>query len=555
MLKKRPLVPVTTGVLVAALLLALVSIASVVELQKRADAGRDAQVTLAKAEAELGALQELPWDADPEKGEAAGVRLQMQASEQRIEQALAELGKRSPLAELPRAAAAFRSNLAALERLRAHVSEQRFDRAGAWNSIAEQRADVAAGAFHAAGVGYEARAEKALRQATIGSAIAILALMAAFGFFYRRSVRARSGAERLARENERLLAATREESLTDALTGLRNRRALVDDLVAQMPEAAPDAQLALALFDLDGFKEYNDAFGHPAGDSLLARLGERLATTIEGIGTAYRMGGDEFCVLARVGAEGGDGIAGLAGAALTDAGDGFEVECSYGVALIPTEAASAEDALRLADQRMYERKSSGRTSASRQSTDVLLTALSERSGELEEHTAGVAGLARRTAERLALPEREVRRIRLAAELHDVGKVAIPDAILNKPGKLDEDEWAFVRRHTLVGERIVRAAPSLADAAEPVRSSHERIDGSGYPDGLCGDEIPLGARVIAVCDAFHAMVSDRPYREAVSAADALTELRRCAGTQFDTDIVEVFCALVAELDELALNPPS
>ena len=131
-----------------------------------------------------------------------------------------------------------------------------------------------------------------------------------------------------------------------------------------------------------------------------------------------------------------------------------------------------------------------------------------------------------------------------AKLHDIGKMAVPDAILSKPGPLDGEEWDYVRQHTLIGERIVAAAPPLAPVARLVRSSHERWDGGGYPDGLRGDEIPLGARVVAVCDAFDAMTTQRPYREPVSEVAAEAELRRCAGTQFDPMVVEAFCRVIA-----------
>jgi two-component system, cell cycle response regulator len=127
----------------------------------------------------------------------------------------------------------------------------------------------------------------------------------------------------------------------------------------------------------------------------------------------------------------------------------------------------------------------------------------------------------------------------AAELHDVGKMAIPDAILSKPGALDEQEWAFMRRHTIFGERILSAAPALLPVAKVVRSTHERYDGDGYPDRLAGEEIPLGARIIAVCDAFHAMISNRPYRKGMNMEEALEELQRCSGTQFDPAVVDAF----------------
>jgi HD-GYP domain-containing protein (c-di-GMP phosphodiesterase class II) len=194
---------------------------------------------------------------------------------------------------------------------------------------------------------------------------------------------------------------------------------------------------------------------------------------------------------------------------------------------------------------MYEHKATGRHSASQQSSDVLLKVLSERNADLRAHLDGVARLAELTAERLGLAEHEVRQVSLAAELHDVGKTAIPDEILDKPGPLDDHEWAFMRRHTIIGERILLAAPSLAPAAHLVRCSHERFDGTGYPDALSGDAIPLGSSIIAVCDAYDAMVSERPYRSAMSTRCALAELRECAGTQFAPRVVDVFCTVVAE----------
>jgi len=346
----------------------------------------------------------------------------------------------------------------------------------------------------------------------------------------------------LARENESLLAASRKEANTDSLTSLPNRRALMRDLEAQLAQASEAQPLILALFDLNGFKQYNDTFGHLAGDALLMRVGERLREALGSRATAYRMGGDEFCVLAVADVSGGAAIARRAASALSEKGEAFAIDCAYGVANLPPDAASASDALRLADQRMYERKA-GRVSASRQSTDVLLTVLSERSPGLHEHISEVAQLARSLAESLELPEPEVKRIELAAELHDVGKVAIPDTILNKPGPLDEEEWKFVRRHTEIGERIVNAAPSLAGAAELVRSHHEHYDGTGYPEGLAGEDIPLGARVIAVCDAFGAMIKKRPYSDAIEVSDALAEVRRCSGSHFDPQVASAFCELI------------
>ena len=185
------------------------------------------------------------------------------------------------------------------------------------------------------------------------------------------------------------------------------------------------------------------------------------------------------------------------------------------------------------------RSTPGAATADRQSSDVLLTALAERHPDLGDHLDGVTELATDVATRMGIDGDELTQLRHAAALHDIGKVAIPDAIITKPAALDDDEWAFMRRHTLIGERIIAAAPALGRAAKLVRASHEAFDGTGYPDHLSGVEIPLGARIIAVCDAFDAMLAPRPYSPPSAVEQALAELRRCAGTQFDPDVVSAF----------------
>jgi two-component system cell cycle response regulator len=354
------------------------------------------------------------------------------------------------------------------------------------------------------------------------------------------------------RDNTTMLEISRREALTDALTGLGNRRALIYDLELLLPRATQDEPVVLALFDLDGFKHYNDCYGHPAGDDLLVRLGGNLARRVVGHGRAYRMGGDEFCALLHPKLARPALVAAHAATALRERGEGFDIGSSHGFVIAPGEVADPAEALRIADQRMYAQKHGGRQSAGSQSRDVLLRALAERNPDLGEHLSTVAELAVAVARKLGLSPAEVEQVRHAADLHDVGKVAIPDAILDKPGPLDEDEWAFMRRHTIIGERIVSAAPALRDVAELVRASHERHDGQGYPDGLAGDAVPLGARIVAVCDSFDAMVADRPYRSALSYDVALAELDRCAGSQFDPRVVTAFREALAELaarDEL------
>jgi diguanylate cyclase (GGDEF)-like protein len=301
----------------------------------------------------------------------------------------------------------------------------------------------------------------------------------------------------------------------------------------------------VTLFDLNGFKNYNDMFGHPAGDALLARLGRRLAEAVDGLraARAYRPGGDEFCVIARTADR--EAIEQAATAALSESGEGFTISTAYGSAVLPLMTADVSEALRAADEAMYSEKHSGRAGADRQSSDVLLRALTERHPDLGDHLDGVAELAVDVATRLGVQGDALTQVHHAAALHDIGKVAIPDAIITKPGPLNAEEWAFMRRHTLIGERIIAAAPALAGAAALVRSSHESWNGTGYPDKLTGTEIPLGARIIAVCDAFDAMISDRPYSRQRTIEEALAELRRCAGTQFDPAIVPVFEQVLAD----------
>jgi diguanylate cyclase (GGDEF)-like protein len=338
---------------------------------------------------------------------------------------------------------------------------------------------------------------------------------------------------------------TSKDALTDALTGLGNRRKLVEDLARELPLAGPARPLGVLICDLDGFKLYNDAFGHPAGDVLLARLGHRLHQAIGEAGSAYRLGGDEFCVIAPLGVEGIEPLASRMVEALSERGNGFDVGASVGGVVAAGELTTVEAALRAADQRLYASKSTGRRSAARQAADALLQALHERQPELLDHLHGVGDLVQAVGERMGLAGDELDVLRQAGELHDLGKVAIPDSILSKPGPLDESEWEFVRQHPLVGQRIIAAAPALAQVGKLVRASHERFDGSGYPDGRAGEEIPLGARIIAVCDAYDAMIGPRPYRLGMSDELALDELRRCAGEQFDPAIVEVFCAVRAQ----------
>jgi two-component system cell cycle response regulator len=272
----------------------------------------------------------------------------------------------------------------------------------------------------------------------------------------------------------------------------------------------------------------------------------QLQGAVAGTAQAYRMGGDEFCVLAPWPADRApDELIELARAALTSDGEGFEIGASCGYARIPAEGVEASEALRVADRRLYAEKNSGRISALAQSKSVLLRAVGEWDADLSARGRTVAELAAATARELDLDDETIERVATAAELHDIGKIALPRPLLAKPGALDPDEWAFLRRHTLIGERIVSGAPALVGVARMIRSSHERWDGRGYPDGLAGVEIPLGAQIVFVCDAFSAMTSERPYARALPEHAARDELRRGRGTQFSPMVVDAFLRAVAQ----------
>jgi diguanylate cyclase (GGDEF)-like protein len=350
----------------------------------------------------------------------------------------------------------------------------------------------------------------------------------------------------LFRDNVRLLAVSRRDSLTDGLSGLPNRRALMIALDHAAAEASSSSPRTLALFDLDGFKQYNDAFGHAAGDALLRRLGADLQSAIAGHGHAYRLGGDEFCVLLDRHAAPDDPLIHTAVASLSETAEPYAVDASYGLVTLPRDAVTAGDALRLADHRMYALKH-GRRATQGQAREVLLAVLAEREPDLQRHMRDVAALARVVGRHLGLDAEDLDVVVRAAELHDIGKVAIPDAILHKSGPLGEEEWAFVRQHTVIGERIVNAAEALRPVGRVVRSSHERWDGGGYPDGLAGEDIPLGARIVLACDAWDAMTSDRSYRQAMDGGEAAAELRRHAGTQFDPRVIDALLAVVLDAD--------
>gem|GEM_PF-2706371 len=534
----------------AVLVLTLAAIAATWLLVARASSSREAELQVASMKLSLANLQSAPFSADPSAGgSATTAQRSIGADQSSLSRGLTEGAQAGVPASL---LSIGRSSLAAVEPVVATIYRTALEKgglAGAGTRVPRLQGLLIARSAALTRVLGEishadaTRAREARTQTKLGATAAMLLLLLAFAYFYFRSAAAREAVESLAHEKERLLGVSQIEARTDALTELGNRRALTRDLARSITAPRDSHELLLAMFDLDGFKQYNDSFGHAAGDALLQRLGRRLAAATEHLGTAYRMGGDEFCMLVRCGPDAAEQLLDDTIAALEDSGEGWHIGCSHGAAWIPSEAGSESEGLKLADQRMYANKAS-RSSASRQVTDALLQVITEQNASLDEHVERVSVFAGEVAQALGEPEHEVWLARLAAKLHDVGKTAIPASVLDKPGPLDEREWEFMRRHPLIGERIVLAAPALAGTAPLIRSSHERVDGGGYPDGLVGEEIPLGARIVAVCDAFDAMTSERSYRGPTSVEAALEELRSHAGTQFDAAVVDAFCSLTS-----------
>jgi diguanylate cyclase (GGDEF)-like protein len=329
-----------------------------------------------------------------------------------------------------------------------------------------------------------------------------------------------------------------EQASHDMLTGLPNRRQLLLDLAAALAQRRP---VALALIDLDGFKSYNDMFGHTNGDLLLERFGHELARAVTD-GSAYRLGGDEFCALLPDDDTLPEALDAI-GDALQEEGDSFIVTASYGVVHLPAEAANETEALSIADKRMYQHKGAGRASAASQTADLARSVIEAHDLGLHQHADSVATMAVDIGRRLGLGTPELLDLQRVAELHDIGKVGIPRAILDRPGDLDERDWQFIRQHTIIGEAILSSAPALAEIARFVRATHERYDGTGYPDQLTGDEIPVVSRIVFVCDTWDAMTRDRCYRPALTTHQARAELQRCAGTQLDPAIVKAALAIL------------
>jgi diguanylate cyclase (GGDEF)-like protein/putative nucleotidyltransferase with HDIG domain len=460
------------------------------------------------------------------------------------------------------------------ERVEALLNELDAYLRAAWAVLAENSGDPVATRERA-----EALEEHISRQAALAASRALDLTVTAHATLHRvarggvstiviTTVVFASLAFMLRRDRRRLDAARSQElerlaeiASSDPLTGLRNHRTFQEDLGRELQRVArTGVPLALVVLDLDDLKTVNDTHGHQAGDERIRALAHGILATIRGTDCAYRIGGDEFAVILpdarawgaleftqrlRNALPGFTATAGITEAETLRARDDVFREADmallgakrlhqHAAIYTPEMAAAGDDAA-------HDREHT-RTLAS-----ALARAVDAKDSYTRSHCQTVSQLCAVIAAELGFEGDRLARIRLAGLLHDVGKIGVPDAILNKPAKLTDDEYAVMQAHSVLGFEIVEAA-GLAEEARWVRHHHERIDGRGYPHRLAGEAIPLESRIILVADAFEAMTSDRPYRRAPGREVAVAELRRGAGSQFDAGVVDALCRVLERTGE-------
>jgi diguanylate cyclase (GGDEF)-like protein/putative nucleotidyltransferase with HDIG domain len=377
-------------------------------------------------------------------------------------------------------------------------------------------------------------------------------------------------------ENSQLYARAEQRSRIDELTGLFNRRHFEERLKEEVSRHSRYGNVfSLLMLDLDNFKSYNDIYGHPSGDILLNQVGRIIKSAIRSADQAFRYGGDEFVVIlpqtttndARIVAE-----RVREGVAKEMEKKKIAVTCSIGLASYPADGVLSGELVTVADTALYFAKRTGGNRLYLSSTILsepveyagisarrnglsaiyaLVSTVETRDPYTYGHSRKVNTYAVALAEAIGLSPEDVSRVSTAALLHDIGKIGVPDKVLNKKGKLSKEDWEAIKSHPRLGANIVGNIPNLVACVSSILHHHERWDGGGYPEGLKGEEISIEARILAIADSFEAMTSSRPYRAALCNEKAIEELRRCAGSQFDPELVEVFIGIIeAGLPETA-----
>jgi diguanylate cyclase (GGDEF)-like protein len=333
----------------------------------------------------------------------------------------------------------------------------------------------------------------------------------------------------------------------DSLTGLLTRNLFVKKLLSYRDRLID--QLGIVVFDIDGLKMINDTLGHFIGDQVIKIVAEQIEAVFENRGFLSRLSGDEFGVL----------IEGVSESeldqlvkkvienvdAVNERSDSVIISISFGYAVAENGYVDVDSFYSIADNHMYQNKMFKATSARSSIVKTLMKTLQAKDFITEGHADRMASLATALGERVNLSRHIIDRLHLLAKFHDIGKVGIPDNILNKPGRLDVNEFKVMKTHTHIGMRIALESIDLQDIAELIYHHHERWDGNGYPEGLSRTDIPIECRILSIVDSYDAMTNDRPYRNALTHEEAIEEIKKNAGSQFDPELVAIFCDLISK----------
>lgn len=338
-------------------------------------------------------------------------------------------------------------------------------------------------------------------------------------------------------------------SYHDQLTGLYNRRFFEEEL--RRLDIKRNLPLTIIMGDLNGLKLINDSFGHTLGDEVIKRVANVMKTGCRAGDIVARLAGDEFVILL---SKTGDFEAKQIVKRIKDLLEkevvgSIDISVSFGYGCKYNEEEKVEEIFKFAEDRMYEKKLFESQNMRGKTIKNIINTLRENSKSEREHSFRVSALCKNMGESLGLPESEINELMTAGELHDIGKIAVDDRIINKEGKLTEDEWKEVKMHSEVGYRMLNAVNEMSRIAKYILHHHERWDGNGYPKGLKGNEIPLVSRIITIADAYDAMISKRSYRKELSKEAAVEELQKNAGSQFDPKLVEVFVETVLKLERI------